>query len=250
MKYPQAILCGLLPACLALSVPAMADEWTAVGNVNAAANNTPAQSGSNVLYQELLLQNETMQQEIAQLRSQVEEQQHALTQLKQQQTQRYLDLDKRLSALLSQPTPAPIQKKVVASSNRKDANKLSADDLYDQAMAAIKARDFDSAISDFKVFEKKYGKHKLMANTLYWSGEAQYSKQDISAAEQSFKQLLDKYASHSKAPGAQYKLALIKAKQGKAKEAKALLEKVVANKKASSLVLRQAKKQLSKYSDQ
>lgn len=248
MKY------WLLPSMLAVvSLSAYSDsskDWVPVGDVR---NNSQQQApASNTLYQELLLQNETMQQEIAELRSKVEEQEHMLTQLKNQQQQRYLDLDKRLSALAKgqgtmQPLPAKLGSKGGKTSTRKNSAKLSADDLYDQAMASIKARNFDAAIEDFNLFQKKYAKHNLLPNVLYWVGEAHYSKQETDSAEASFTEVTKRFPKHNKTPGAQYKLALIKARKGNTKEAKVLLEQVIANKETSALVLRQAKKQLSKY---
>ena len=245
MKY------WLLPSMLAVvSLSAYSDsskDWVPVGEVR--SNNQQQAPANSALYQELLLQNETMQQEIAELRSKVEEQEHMLTQMKTQQQQRYLDLDKRLSALAKgQGTIKPLPPRGGnKTSKRKNSDKLSADDLYDQAMASIKARDFDAAIEDFNLFQKKYAKHNLLPNVLYWVGEAHYSKQETDSAEASFTEVAKRFPKHNKTPGAQYKLALIKARKGNTKEAKALLEKVIANKETSALVLRQAKKQLSKY---
>ena len=256
MKYT------VLPLALLISMfSAAEDGWVAVGqgptakpavkSVSTATsqptptspvNNAPRMnSGSptqSSLQVELLNMVEVMQQEIAGLRGTVEEQNHKIEQLERQQQQRYLNLDRRMAELLTNPTSvvkpvnavAPTASKVAQAdqgNNVVQASILPADDLYASAMSFIKKKDFTQALAQLDVFAKTYPQHALAANALYWSGEVQLAESNYDLAIKQFETVVTQHSAHNKAPDSHYKLAVSYDRKGNAAKAKEILKQVV-----------------------
>jgi tol-pal system protein YbgF len=236
MKY-------LLPLALVISMASAAEDgWVAVGQAPTAKSatqsavsaqpfsvQTPSVSVTNEspsLQVELLGMVEAMQQEIAELRGTVEEQSHKIEMLQRQQQQRYLDLDKRMSELMQNPAT-----KAVASSVD---GVLPADELYANAMALIKKKDFSSALVQLDLFAKTYPDHKLAANAFYWSGEVQLAEGNYALAIKQFQQVVEHHSEHNKAPDSHYKLAVAYDRSGDATKAKQILNTVIKRYKGKS----------------
>jgi tol-pal system protein YbgF len=236
MKY-------LLPLALVISMASAAEDgWVVVGQAPTAKPATqsavsaqpfsvqaPSVSVTNEspsLQVELLGMVEAMQQEIAELRGTVEEQSHKIEMLQRQQQQRYLDLDKRMSELMQNPTT-----KAVASSVD---GVLPADKLYANAMALIKKKDFSSALVQLDLFAKTYPDHKLAANAFYWSGEVQLAEANYALAIKQFQQVVEHHSEHNKAPDSHYKLAVAYDRSGDATKAKQILNTVIKRYKGKS----------------
>lgn len=249
MKYT------LLSLALTISmVSAAEDGWVAVGQAPAAKpavqSNASTQSGSSSqaiastasstslkpsasvqppsfsiagestsLQVELLSMVETMQQEIAELRGTVEEQNHKIEILQKQQQQRYLDLDKRMSELMLNPVTKPVESSIEGV--------LPADDLYAKAMSLIKKKDFSNALVQLDLFAKTYPNHKLAANAFYWSGEVQLAEGNYALAISQFTQVVENHSEHSKAADSHYKLAVAHDRNGETEKAKQILNTVI-----------------------
>jgi tol-pal system protein YbgF len=179
----------------------------------------PVAGESTSLQVELLTMVETMQQEIAELRGTVEEQNHKIEILQKQQQQRYLDLDKRMSELMLNPATKPVESSVEGV--------LPADDLYAKAMSLIKKKDFSNALVQLDLFAKTYPNHKLAANAFYWSGEVQLAEGNYALAISQFKQVVENHSEHSKAADSHYKLAVAHDRNGETEKAKQILNTVI-----------------------
>jgi tol-pal system protein YbgF len=239
MKYT------VLPLALMISMfSAAEDGWVAVGQVPAAkpavksvpavsqhSNSTsptssiypakPPLQAEPSLQVELLTMVEMMQQEIAELRGTVEEQNHKIEILQKQQQQRYLDLDRRMTELLGQPTA------VIAPNGAPKANVLPADDLYASAMSFIKKKDFTQALEQLDLFAKTYPQHALAANAFYWSGEVQLAEGNFALAIKQFETVVSQHPNHNKAADSHYKLAVSYDRSGNAVKAKQILQQVI-----------------------
>ena len=242
MKYT------VLPLALMISMfSAAEDGWVAVGqgptakpavksapvvsqpsvrsipasNTSFANSSSPAQPSLQV---ELLTMVEVMQQEIAELRGTVEEQNHKIELLQKQQQQRYLDLDRRMSELLSQPAKAVVTK---TTQGNGQTNVLPADDLYANAMSFIKKKDFARALEQLDLFAKTYPEHALAANALYWSGEVQLAESNFDLAIKQFQTVVAQHPSHNKAADSHYKLAVSYDRSGNTAKAKEILTQVI-----------------------
>ncbi|TDO96908.1 tol-pal system protein YbgF [Marinomonas balearica] len=79
--------------------------------------NSPAQGLSPAAAADLLFQLESLQQEVQQLRGMVEEQEYELKKIKERQKDRYIDLDKRISLIMSTASSQAPQEPVNSSAN-------------------------------------------------------------------------------------------------------------------------------------
>ncbi|MGE4555425.1 MAG: tol-pal system protein YbgF [Desulfovibrionaceae bacterium] len=77
--------------------------------------------------------------------------------------------------------------------------------LYDAAMEAFKARDYDKARRLWSEFGKAYPKNSLAPNSWFWQGECYYQQGNYAQAVLSYQHVLDHYPKSSK-----FKTALLK----------------------------------------
>ena len=173
--------------------------------------------GADVLQQQMH-QLDVIQQEIALLREQIEQQGYELDTIKQRQRSLYLDMDRRLSSLeaggggasgVVPPVPAPGATSVstpVASATDADAD---GKDDYSKAFALLKEGRYQPSIEAFTAFLKKYPQSKYADNAQYWLGEANYVSRDYKQALEEFQRLLARYPESSKIPGARLKIGYV-----------------------------------------
>jgi tol-pal system protein YbgF len=184
------------------------------------------QTGGNLAYEV-----QQLQQEVRDLRGILEEQQYALRRLQQSRLDDYRNIDKRLLELqqdgvaalptiagVAIPDVAPIPVTVV-----------DAKQAYDDAYANIKKQDFEQAIIAFEIFIPQYPASTYAGNAYYWLGELYVLRGDLDLAKVSYMSLLESFPGHRKVADASYKLARVYHEQGNGPEAKALLEKVIAD---------------------
>src|SRR5690554_2596797 len=230
---------AVLIIALTASVGVHAEEWVSVGAGStvaapAATSNyvdtsqrvqlsTPSVSGSNTLLSELAMQVEQMQQEISMLRGQLEQQEFQFKQHQKEQQQRYLDVDRRLSALLVPSEP------VVSLNPAKPEVKSQegAHTIYQEAMALIKDKKFAEAQAKFTQLLKEHPEDPLVGNALYWSAEVWLVQAEPDKALVEFKKVIKSHPGHSKAADSAYKIGVTLDRQGKSEEARVWLQKVV-----------------------
>jgi len=204
-------------------------ESTAIG---AAATTQVAPALSNSAASELFIQLQQLQQEVMQLRGIVEEQAYLLRQVKEQNMERYIDLDRRLGSLASNPaatTPRansavlPAAVTVVALAGEKS--------VYDAAYALVINKRFTDALEAFKQFLVDFPDGKYAPNSYYWMGELYQVvvPQDLDASREAFSQLLAQYPGHAKAADAMYKLGKVHFLKGNKTKSRDLLEQVIAS---------------------
>lgn len=189
-----------------------------------------------------------MQQEIAQLRGMLEEQQNEIQRLKQEGLERYQDLDRRLSsgaagaaatqnspaagAASAGPAAAAGQAQAPASNGPADPEKEKL--FYDAAFDLIKAKDFAKASQAFSAFVRKYPNSQYAGNAQYWLGEVNLAQGDLQGAGQAFAQVSQSYPQHAKVPDSLFKLADVEMRLGNADKAKGILQEVIAKYPGSS----------------
>ncbi|RRW46522.1 tol-pal system protein YbgF [Pseudomonas luteola] len=201
---------------------------------------------------QLFMQLQQMQDDIARLRGQVEEQQNEINQLKQQGLERYQDLDRRISASASSGAPAnatggndagssagainanaaPVPPASQANSEPSDPAKEKL--YYDAAFDLIKAKDFAKASQAFTAFLRKYPNSQYAGNAQYWLGEVNMASGDLQAAGQAFARVSQAYPNHPKVPDSLYKLAGVEQRLGNRDKAKAMYQQVIAQYPGSS----------------
>jgi tol-pal system protein YbgF len=213
---------------------------------------------------------EMLQQEVQQLRGQVEELNYNLGKLKEDQKQRYLDLDRRIVSLstaapvtkesrvasvtdqATQPKIVVSQVKVISTAvpvgpatetsttetqtlagqapNDPEAAKIA----YKAAYALIRKRQFDASIVALLAFVKNFPQSDLVGNAYYWLGEVYMVQGDASLAVVSFEYVISKFPQHRKIPDALYKAGVAYQNTGNVDKANQLLQRVLAEYPESS----------------
>jgi len=234
--------------------PAQAYPATSYGLNNApagAAVSTPASGqaqGQNL--GNLFYQIQQLQQEVMRLNGKVEEQAHELRKLKEESLQRYVDLDKRLSAAggsapvagpdgdsgsspavdAAPVVAAPVDTAPAVSSGlSQTAEQPGEGEAYRAAYALVRGQKFDQAIPAFQKFLQDYPAGKYAPNAHYWLGELYLVVQppDLESARQSFRLLLSQYPDNNKAPDALYKLGKVQFMKGNREKAREYLDRVI-----------------------
>lgn len=195
---------------------------------------------------DILMQIQSLQAELRQLRGVVEEQRHAIETLDRQRMDDYLDLDHRLSVSQQaqiETAPAPSEDglnfsfvPLVASQSvnkpLKDIeSSLSSDEeakqSYRQAYQLVKDREFERAQVSLASFIERYPSSSYKPNAYFWLGELQYLAMELSSSRDSFLQLIKQYPQHKKVADAKFKLGKIYHQLGHSEKARNMLTSVV-----------------------
>jgi len=178
----------------------------------------------------LFSQLQTLQQEMAELRGMMEQQQNELQQLKQQQKDNYLDVDRRLSELrqsstgastapaLSPTYTAPAATSSAGASNEKDS--------YEKAYSLLDKNQKEEAALAFRKHILLYPQGELTPNAYYWLGQIYLSQAQLTEAEEQLTTLLKQYPQHHKAMDAKFSLGKVYFQQGKKADSKKLIQEV------------------------
>jgi tol-pal system protein YbgF len=211
---------------------------------------------------DLLLQIQRLQQEVQQLRGQVELQQHEISTLKRQQREQYVDLDSRLQARSAGPaqTPASGGRRLIGKgsfepaagggSSLPPASAGSAEpagekEAYRIAFDLLKQRNYDAAVGAFEGLLARYPNGEFADNARYWLGETYYVKRDYAAALIQFQRVLANYPLSPKVPGSMLKIGYIHSDRNDWKRARATLQDVT-SKFPDSAEARQAESRLDR----
>ena len=194
----------------------------ATSSVVSAASGAPQASADFQMYQQL----QRFQQEISELRGQLEEQAHAIAQMKQEQRERYLDLDGRISALGDNSTSVAPQTEVDVSSAK--TVQPSEESMYQDALSAIKKRAFPDALNALQEQLKTYPKGAFAANANYWLGEVYLALPDpqLNKAGQAFETVVTEFPNSAKVSDALFKLAKLSDAAGDTAKAKQYLNRI------------------------
>ncbi len=187
---------------------------------------------------DIILQLQQLQQEVQQLRGEVELQKHSMDAMSRRQRDLYLDIDQRLSrmslstAVSSGPAPvvdltgsgAVAAKQSVPTAEKTsgakptaavavtpkvsiDSKKESA--AYQKAFNLLKQGRYKESIVAFRSFLKKFAGGSYEDNAQYWLGEASYVSRDFDTALSEFTKVIEHYPDSAKVPGAMLKSGYI-----------------------------------------
>lgn len=207
-------------------------------------------------------QSQMMQNEVRELRGMVEQLSYELQRVKQRQMDDYLDLDRRLSAVLSGTTPDDFavdadsdlqlgpngqpatevagaliggalsedgQLQESLPNNGMTAPAINTEEIaqnYGQASnLLLKQRDINAAALAFKQHVVDYPNSPYIANAYYWLGEIYLLQGQDEMARQAFTLVVEQHSNHGKAMDATFKLGKIYHQLGEVERARDLLEK-------------------------
>ena len=206
-----------------------------------------------------------LQQELQELRGQLEIQVHNLKTLQEQQLTFYKDIDARLKSaapaasaatkIIDSMKPAPKLPIADVTANKTDtsvvkpyhdrqskakyefkgsltaANKNPADEQisYLAAYDLVKNKQFDDALSAMQNFVARYPQGGYTANAHYWLGELYMVKKNFPNAIAHFETVLTRFPSSSKTAACLLKIGYALAASGQEIEARQRLQEVVKN---------------------
>ncbi|MFA5959555.1 MAG: tol-pal system protein YbgF [Tatlockia sp.] len=202
---------------------------------------------------ELLNKLQGLQQDIQELRGQLEVQAHDLKRLQEQQLAFYKDMDARLghsgknsAALTPQPAPQNINVPVPtqpapampasleAPSNNPQLTSFRGNPADEQisylaAYELVKNKRFDEALAAMQTFIQQYPQGGYTANAQYWLGELYMVKNNYPKAISHFETVLKQFPSSSKAAASTLKIGYALAASGKEGDARMRLQQVLKN---------------------
>ncbi|XOV84455.1 MAG: tol-pal system protein YbgF [bacterium] len=192
----------------AVSVEPVAGQGGIDAQTSAGQRTGAASSGQ---LSELFYQLQVLQQEIQDLRGQVEEQTYLVNRLQRDQKEQYLDLDRRVMAITEkQPAPGPVTSAPESLTPGTSTASLSEREAYTNAFEAMRARDFDASMMGFQRLIETYPNGQYTPNAYYWIGELHLvGNLEPELARQAFAQVINLYPDHQKAPDALYKLGVV-----------------------------------------
>lgn len=162
----------------------------------------------------LLLLVEQLQADGRRLQGEIQELQHKIEGLEDQQRELYRDLDRRLQQLsqTEETLPPPSAKETIGDEGATAETGLIAIDLsgnaYQAAIGLLQERRYQEAIAAFNQFLQQYPDSSYQADAQYWLGETYYVLGDFGAAATAFHTLAEQHPESTKAPDAMLKQGL------------------------------------------
>jgi len=186
---------------------------------------------------ELANQIQSLREENARLRGQVETLTYELESARKRQQDFYVDLDGRLRKL--EPRVAStVEAKPPANDETRPATvepvKKPASDPatetrdYEAALNLFRANKFKESAAAFDAFIKAHPESGMVPNAQYWQGNAYYSLRDCRRSIDSHRQLVGKSPNHAKAPDALFNIGVCQQQLGESKAARSTFEAVLA----------------------
>jgi tol-pal system protein YbgF len=194
---------------------------------------------------QLLFELQQLRSEVQMLRGQVEEQAQLLNRLQKDGRDRYLDVDRRISALNADiaklkegkmGSGSSTQSSVVSVSSSSTGSASSsapvpkvsgsAKEAYQDAYGLVKEKKFDQAIKAYQSFIKAYPDSTLLPNAYYWLGELYMVKNKTQDAEKVFTVVVEQYPQSRKTADASYKLGQIYSRHGNEDKARQQMQSV------------------------
>ena len=184
---------------------------------------------------------ESLKQDMARLRGQIEVLVNQAENLERRQKDLYVDLDTRLRKLEQAQTQ--LQDKVTQGERDAAAEKQA----YETALNQFKVGNYQMAITGFQGFMSTYANSQLAPSAQYWVGNAHYAMRDYKSAIAAQQKLVSAWPDNAKAPDALLNIASAQAELGDAKAARETLGTLV-KKYPTSTAAEQARQRLARRS--
>lgn len=154
---------------------------------------------------ELIRDFDELAAEISQMHGELEQQNHAINQIKNRQRELYLDIDRRLKRLENRaPVPTVVSE---PKNNPQTALPDNAEQLaYQTAFNTLKEGRYQTAQAELKRFLAQYPDSRYAGNAQYWLGEANYVSRNFDQSIIEFERVLSNYPESSKAADSMLKI--------------------------------------------
>ncbi len=143
---------------------------------------------------DLSSQMESLKQDIARLRGQIEVLTNELENAGRRQRDFYVDLDGRVRKLETPPPPPVVDKPKGPTAEEQKA--------YENGLNLVKAANYKGAVEAFGAFMKTYPASTLAPSAQYWIGNSLFALRDYKGAIAAQQQVVDTWPDDPKAPDA------------------------------------------------
>jgi len=171
-----------------------------------------------------------LQEQLQQLRGQLDKTQHDIAVLAQQQKQFYSDLNSRITAQkqLSAVQPAALMPGSPGQATVQNNTVLTAKEsqAYRDAFELLKAKQYDEAIMAFQKYLMQYPDGHYVVNSNYWLGEVYYLQGKPTQAKKAFTVVVKNFPNSQKIADAMLKLAIIAIDAGDTSHGREILDRV------------------------
>lgn len=174
---------------------------------------------------ELVGQLDQLNQQIANLRGQLEVATFNLQNLQKRQQDLYVDLDGRLRAIEEGKAGASNTNPLSQAANAQQ--EAEAATAYEAAYNLYRDNKLKAAIEGLSDLSAKYPTSQAAPNALFWLGMAQAQSGDAKNAQASWRKLVDGYPDHAKSPDALKAIASVQLEKGDRKGAVKTLKELV-----------------------
>lgn len=177
---------------------------------------------------DMLSRIDALQQENRELRGELEEQSHAVNEMKQQQKDLYRDLDRRISDIERSASAPAATAAASPQANPADAPATPAErDAYQKAFDLLRELRYEQAIDGFRAFLKSYPSGRYAPSAQYWLAEAYYARREFPMAITEYQALRSRYPASTKIPEALLKIGYCYSVLGKKDEARGAFDELV-----------------------
>jgi tol-pal system protein YbgF len=190
---------------------------------------------------ELVNQLGELNQQIANLRGQIEMLGFNLEGLEKRQKDLYVDLDNRLRQIEN----GRVKSGTSADAAQTAQQEADAASAYEAANALFRQGKYKGAAEAFAKIAADYPKSSVAANALFWTGMSLAQAGDEKNAESAFRKLVDTFPEHAKSPDALAAIATLQLGRGDKKRARQTLRELMATYPGTPAA-KDAEKQLNK----
>ena len=180
---------------------------------------------------DLLGKLQLLKEEVMRLNGLLEQQAHNIRVLEEKSLQRYIEIDRRLSAVDTDTIDSPKrQTETVFFSDQNSVPEQPGEgEAYISAYGLVKNKEFELAITAFQNFLNEFPDGKFAPNAHFWLGELYLvlDPADPEASRQAFMLLVSQFSQHVKVPNALYKLGKIQLMKGNRERSKYYLDRVI-----------------------
>jgi len=180
---------------------------------------------------DMQLRVEQLQQEVQQLRGDMEQQGKQLQELKEHQRDLYTDIDRRLLALerggVTGNATASTADSSAGSENTAASPSQAEQAAYQQGIDLLQEFKYAQAAQSFAVYLKSYPQGPYAPIARYWLADSYYSDRKYKEAIVQYQRLLKDYPEHSKAVQSKLKIGYSLAELAQWKEARTSMEAVI-----------------------
>jgi tol-pal system protein YbgF len=182
---------------------------------------------------------ESLRQDMAKLRGQIEVLANQTENTERRQKDLYVDLDTRLRKL--EQTQTQLQDKVSQGERNAAAEKQA----YETALNQFKLGNYQLSITSFQNFMASFAGSDLLPSAQYWIGNAHYAMRDYKSAIAAQQKVVKTWPENAKAPDALLNIGSSQAELGDSAAARETLRALV-KKYPSSPAAEQAKQRLAR----